>query len=91
MPESAHGLFNLAEGTLGILVALVTLRMPLERRWVVFGGFIAFGISDFVEIHTGAWWRPWWLLGWKAACLLAFVPPLFQHLRSRDRGGDPDE
>ena len=28
---------------------------------------IAFGTSDFYE--ATAWWTPWWLLLWKAACL----------------------
>ncbi len=30
---------------------------------------ILFGLSDLVEARTGAWWRPWWLLLWKAVCL----------------------
>jgi hypothetical protein len=34
---------------------------------------VAFGFSDVVEIQTGAWWRPWWLLVWKGACLLAML------------------
>lgn len=36
-----------------------------------------FGGSDLVEARTGAWWKPWWLFVWKAACvvvlLLAFI------------------
>jgi len=28
--------------------------------------FVAFGASDVVEVYSGAWWRPWWLLIWKA-------------------------
>ena len=32
--------------------------------------FILFGISDFVEMATGAWWRPWWLLAWKTLCIV---------------------
>lgn len=34
---------------------------------------ILFGVSDFVEATTGAWWRPWWLFAWKAACVLGLV------------------
>lgn len=30
---------------------------------------ILFGISDFVEMGTGAWWQPWWLLIWKGLCV----------------------
>lgn len=35
--------------------------------------FVLFGCSDVVEAQTGAWWRPWWLLLWKGACLLALA------------------
>ncbi|CAN5450441.1 hypothetical protein BH23VER1_BH23VER1_03900 [soil metagenome] len=79
-----HTAFNLAEGVLWILVAFITLRLPARsrrERLVVFVAFFAFGVSDFIEIQTGAWWRPWWLLAMKAACFLAFTPPLYRHLR----------
>jgi hypothetical protein len=29
-----------------------------------------FGGSDLVEARTGAWWKPWWLFAWKAACVI---------------------
>ena len=32
-----------------------------------------FGLSDIVEIQTGAWWQPWWLLVWKGACISGLV------------------
>jgi hypothetical protein len=35
--------------------------------------FMAFGISDLVEMRTGAWYRPWWLLIWKATCIMAIL------------------
>jgi len=35
--------------------------------------FVAFAGSDIVELHTGAWWRPWWLLCWKGACLFGLL------------------
>lgn len=40
---------------------------------VAFFSFIAFAVSDIIEAHTGAWWRPLWLLGLKSACVLALV------------------
>jgi hypothetical protein len=48
---------------------------PDRRGSVVFAGvtFLLFGASDYVEAHTGAWWRPMWLLVWKGACLLVFL------------------
>lgn len=32
-----------------------------------------FGGSDLVEARTGAWWKPWWLLVWKAACVVVLL------------------
>ena len=34
---------------------------------------VCFGVSDFVEMTTGCWWHPWWLLAWKAACLITAI------------------
>ena len=45
--------------------------------------FAIFGASDLVEATTGAWWRPWWLLLWKGACLLAFLIVLKRYLKHR--------
>ena len=47
--------------------------------------FVAFGASDIVEAGTGAWWRPWWLLTWKAACLIVMAGLLRNYLRRRRR------
>ncbi|MCC7291024.1 MAG: hypothetical protein IT449_03060 [Phycisphaerales bacterium] len=59
---------------LGFSVAALR-RRDRARRMLVAGALTlaAFGGSDLVEVHTGAWWRPWWLLGWKAACVGALV------------------
>jgi len=35
--------------------------------------FLVFGISDIVEVQTGAWWKPWWLFFWKASCVIGFM------------------
>jgi len=40
-----------------------------RTMWVVCGAFFVFGISDFIELKTGAWWRPLWLLLMKASCI----------------------
>jgi hypothetical protein len=45
--------------------------------------FAFFGLSDLVETKTGAWWRPWWLLVWKATCVLALLVLLARYLRRR--------
>jgi hypothetical protein len=51
---------------------------------------VAFGLSDLVEARTGAWWRPWWLLVWKASCLAALSLLAYAHFRNRvssEQGG----
>jgi len=35
--------------------------------------FILFGISDLIEMQTGAWWRPLSLLALKSACVVGFA------------------
>jgi hypothetical protein len=43
---------------------------------------IAFGLSDYVENRTGGeWWTPWWLLAWKAACVLVLLALLLRGKR----------
>lgn len=65
---------------LSALLAGYTLLQPRAlRRSLFFLGITmaVFGASDLVEARTGAWWEPWWLLLWKAACagglLLGFL------------------
>ncbi|MBP7745469.1 MAG: hypothetical protein KA383_05000 [Phycisphaerae bacterium] len=49
----------------------------------------AFGVSDLVEAHTGAWWKPWWLLVWKGLCVLVLVVLSVDHWRRvrREKSG----
>jgi hypothetical protein len=71
---------NLIEAGLWIVIAAVVAfkawreHALLRRIFVILAvAFFAFGLSDAVESHTGAWWRPWWLLLWKTVCVLAFI------------------
>lgn len=41
--------------------------------WALVAAFACFGVSDLVEVWTGAWWRPWPLLVLKVACVLAIA------------------
>ena len=57
---AVHGLRRTGAARRNALVAAVVL--------------VAFGASDYAEIHSGGeWWRPWWLLLWKAACVVALL------------------
>jgi len=42
---------------------------------------LLFGISDLVEVQTGAWWDPWWLFTLKAFCVVIFLAHCIQHQR----------
>lgn len=74
-------LFNGCEAVLWLVLAtVVALRFrtsaPRLRRvsWRVSVLLVAFGISDVIEMHTGAWWRPPALLVLKGVCLVGLVP-----------------
>ena len=63
---------------IGIGVALLARGGRSDERLrrlalIAAGVFALFGVSDFVEAQTGAWWRPWWLLLWKAGCIAAIA------------------
>jgi hypothetical protein len=75
-----HTLFNAIEASLWSLIAVVIAW----RSWRAAGrsrivgataavAFAAFAVSDLIEIQTGAWYRPVWLLAWKAACIIVFA------------------
>lgn len=67
----------------GFLIRAAT-KASFRKSCMVAGvTFIAFGLSDVVEAKTGAWWRPWWLFGWKAFCVLMFAILLIQHVMFR--------
>ncbi len=79
---------NYAEAGLWVFVAAVFGMFALKRSGSIRHRctlattvFFLFGMSDVVEVQTGAWWRPWWLLAWKAACVLMMVWLLVAHLR----------
>lgn len=57
------------------MVALFGNRAKLtgRDRAVLAIALFAFSWSDYVELRTGAWWRPWWLLMLKGTCLACFA------------------
>lgn len=81
-----HAVFNQAEAGLWFVIALVLamrLQMGLPWRWLLPAAFAMFGVSDLIEVQTGSWWEPWWLLVMKAACVLVFVLAWRAHRRQR--------
>jgi hypothetical protein len=77
----------------GVVVLVKTLRagnVPRGRGYFVAATFVLFGLSDVVELQTGAWWRPWWLLVWKAACIIVLVDAAVRSQRDNRKQSDAD-
>ena len=79
MSPNLHSIGNALEVALWSLIALAffiaAFRHPQSRKSLLIASlaFLLFGLSDLVEIYTGAWWSPWWLLVWKALCLIVLL------------------
>jgi hypothetical protein len=75
---------------IGMAIGAVYQRGVVRRDCIVAAiTFAIFGASDLVEATTGAWWRPWWLLLWKAACLFAFLVLIIRYVRRRSQRQEP--
>jgi len=81
---------NYIEGVFWIFVGIVVLiagyRAKPAYRMLSFLAsvtFVVFGVSDFVEAQTGAWWRPLWLLVWKGSCLILLAWCYWKYRRVR--------
>ena len=67
-------------------VAAMRTTARTRRLWrILCLAFAAFGVSDLIEAHTGAWWRPTWLLALKGACLGVFAWAIVEYRRIRPR------
>lgn len=91
--EHAFAVGNAAEAVLWFGIGcgfLFALRRGAYRRlkWIAGLTFIVFGLSDVVEIQTEAWWRPWWLLAWKAGCVGVLLWTGIAY-RKQSRGSSP--
>ena len=56
--------------------AMRGVRSRSGRMGVLAAALVIFGLSDVVEVRTGAWSRPWWLLVWTGVCLVTIVAML---------------
>ena len=81
---------NLVEAGVWFVFALVLFLYAFRRErrlrstfWVLTVVIVAFGFSDLVEARTGAWWKPWWLFVWKAACVLLMLAGAWRYRHAR--------
>lgn len=94
-PFAIHRIYNIGEAAVWFLIATLLVifyhrRLPQPWRWLLPLSFALFGVSDVIELDTGAWWRPWWLGVGKAACVLVFLLALLAHRRHvRTHGHGP--
>lgn len=60
---------------LGLAISSFRLKNRAYRRGLLIaaGTFILFSVSDIIEAHTGAWWRPIELLMLKGFCIFVFA------------------
>lgn len=90
-----HQTANALEALLWAIIGCVFVWQAIRRRslavrsrcWIAAIAFLAFGLSDIIEITTGAWWRPWWLFALKATCVLMLIWLYIEYVRSRRRRG----
>ena len=61
---------------MAVWCAVRGVRLRSGRMGVLAAALVMFGLSDIVEVKTGAWYRPWWLLVWKGVCLVTIVAML---------------
>ena len=56
-----------------------------QRKNSIFLGItlFLFGITDLIEMQTGAWWKPVWLLVCKGICVIAIIFGYVGILRKR--------
>ena len=73
----------LAIGVVALGFALWNTGRSRRRCFLLAIVMFAFGPTDIVEAHTGAWWTPWWLLAWKGACVVARLILLVEHYVKR--------
>lgn len=92
----ASTLFNSVEAAWWWLMAAAVLvsgqrfRGTTPRLRLILTCFLVmFGMSDLIEIQTGAWWRPRGLLILKGTCLTGLVVCAFLVMRRRRRESSP--
>ena len=81
--------FNLIESILwigiGLGLYLSKKSFPIKQnKNIVITAilFLLFGVSDIIEIYSGAWWNSWWLLIWKILNGIGLLYFTFKLLKS---------
>jgi hypothetical protein len=88
--------FNAAEAAWWLLLAALAAAfgagargMTPRRQWALVTFLALFGVSDIVEVFTGAWWNPPALLLLKAVCLCGLAVTAWMIFGARWRKNQP--
>ena len=80
---------NLVEAAFWMLVTVVLFVKAIRAAplrgifFILAAAFFVFSISDIIESQTGAWWKPFWLLLMKTACIAVFFFGFREYYRIR--------
>ena len=81
-----------------VLIAAVKSSRKVRRiAYIAVPTLFLFGVSDIVEVYTGAWWKPFWLLLWKGLCIIVLVACIIYYWRKKafgditDRSGEEEQ
>jgi hypothetical protein len=65
---------NYAEAGLWVILAIAAFSKRTGTASIILSiSLLFFGLSDLAETRTGGWYKPWWLLTWKSACVLLIL------------------
>lgn len=70
-----------------LATALLDKSKSLHRTNLIISSllFFTFGVSDLIEMRTGAWWRPLGLLLLKGGCVIGFLFCFVRYLKIKKR------
>lgn len=87
--------FNLCEAVLWLVIAVALAvqtkagKLLMRRLCQILAlAFFLFSISDVIEIQTGAWWKPIWLMLLKGSCIATFAWGLWRYRQLKSSAGD---
>ena len=79
LTNTQYAIFNYLEAGLWLAICTVLLlrsRKESSNKATFIGlgvTLFLFGVSDIIEVHTGAWWKPKSLLFLKTGCVLSMI------------------
>ncbi len=73
--------------TVVLLVAVLTNAKVAPYKIITYYAaacFFMFGVSDLIEVQTGAWWKPVSLLLLNSACIIGFCYLFYRYIKIKN-------